>query len=151
MDKCEEECLSYNIEHLGSAEEDQHNTADHQTIDYSASVSLMNSLGINIKPFDISRPWLNKNCRRQKHTKPPEKRAFEVNQQSNSESNSTRTEMHYQTSLKSNSKKSKTSCSTGTKRRTIYGGGTLASTFSVFLIKCLIVATAYDDKFVNKL
>merc|ERR1711963_1061187 len=59
--------------------------------------------------------------------------------------------MHYRTSLKSNSKKSKTSCSTGTKRRTIYGGGTLASTFSVFLIKCLIVATAYDDKFVNKL
>ena len=146
MDKCEEKCLSHDIEHLGSAV-DQCNTADQQTIDYSASVGLMNSLGINIKPFDISRPWLNKNCRRQKHTKPPEKRSFEVNQQSNS----TRTEMHYQTSLKSNSKKSKTSCSTGTKRRTIYGGGTFASTFSVFLIKCLIVATAYDDKFVNKL
>jgi len=146
MDKCDEECLSYNIEHLGSAE-DQYNTADHQTIDYSASVGLMNSLGINIKPFDISRPWLNKNWRRQKHTKPPEKRSFEVNQQSNS----TRTEMHYESSLKTSTKKSKTSCSTGTKRRTIYGGGTLASTFSVFLIKCLIVATAYDDKFVNKL
>ena len=146
MDKCDEECLSHNIEHLGPAE-DQYNTADHQTIDYSASVGLMNSLGINIKPFDISRPWLNKNGRRQKHTKPPEKRSFEVNRQSNS----TRTKMHCENSLKASYKKSKTSCNTGTKRRTIYGGGSLASTFSVFLIKCLIVATAYDDKFVNKL
>ena len=148
MDQCDEKCLRHDIEHLGSTA-DQHNSAENQekTIEYSPSVNVMNSLGINIKPFDISRPWLNKNWRRQKHTKPPEKRSFEVNQQSNS----TRTEMNYESSLKTSTKKSKTSCSTGTKRRTIYGGGTLASTFSVFLIKCLIVATAYDDKFVNKL
>ena len=137
MDKCDEKCLRHDIEHLGSTAENQQ-----QTIEYSASVNVMNSLGINTKPLDISRPWINKNWRWQKHIKPPENK-----KQENTSTNST-SKMHFQSSLKQ-SKKSIT-CSSGSKRRTIYGG-TLASTFSVFLIKCLIVATAYDDKFVNKL
>lgn len=139
MDKCDDEkCLRHDIEHLGSSTTE--NQQEQQTLEYSASppVNVMNSLGININPLDISRPWLNKK-RWQKHKVPPEEEETSTNSTS---------KMHYQSSL--NTKKS---ISSGSKRRTIYkaSGLPLASTFSVFLIKCLIVATAYDDKFVNKL
>ena len=144
MDKCDEKCLRHDIEHLGSTEDSAEN--QQQTIEYSASLNVMNALGINIKPLDISRPCLNKNWRWQKHIKPPENSCNK--KQENTSTNST-SKMHYRSSLNRNTKKSIT-CSSGSKRQTIYGG-TLASTFSVFLIKCLIVATAYDDKFVNKL
>ena len=152
MDKCSEKRLSLDIEHLSSSE-DPCNTAavadqQQQTIDDSTSVNLTSSLRSNIKPFDISRPWLNKNWRWQKHIKPPENGRNEM--QENSFINSTAKMQQYQEGSLKLSSKRYISCSSGSKRRTIYGGS-LASTFSVFLIKCLIVATAYDDKFVNKL
>jgi hypothetical protein len=151
MDKCDEEHLINNIEHVRSVV-DRRTTADRTTLRHSASTSPMDSLGLNIKSFNISRPWLNKDWRIQKqNAKPPE----EMNGHNLIENNSTfsnvpTAKMQRKNSTTFKSTKS-TSCSSGSKRRTIYGGTTFASTFSVFLIKCLIVATAYDDKFVNKL
>ena len=151
MDKCNEKRLKHDIEHLSSVV-NPCDTADQETITDSASLNLMNTLGINVKPFGLSSSsWLNKNWRWQKRTKPPEKSTTNKFKEStfNDTTRTTSIMMRSPNPLKPNSKKIN-SCSTGSKRRTIYGG-TLASTFSVFLIKCLIVATAYDDKFVNKL
>lgn len=152
MDKCKsEKRLKHDVEHLPYVVVDPCDTAEHQeTIRDSASLNLMNTLGVNVKPFGLSsRPWLNKNWRWQKRTKPPESTSNKF--QDITFNNSTSSiMMRSPNSLTPPNSKKINSCSTGSKRRTIYGG-TLASTFSVFLIKCLIVATAYDDKFVNKL
>lgn len=151
MDKCDEEHLNNNIEHLRSVA-DRRNTTGRKTISHSASTSPMDSLGLNIKSFNISRPWLNKNWRIQKqNAKPPEEMiGHNLTENSSTFSIVPTANMQRKNSTTFKSTKS-SSCSSGSKRRTIYGGTTFASTFSVFLIKCLIVATAYDDKFVNKL
>ena len=153
MDKCNEKRLKHDIEHLSSVV-DPRVTASQETIRDSASLNLMNTLGINMKPFGLSKcPWLNKNWGWQKHTKkPPEEststKCQEITFNDSTATTTTRIIMtRSPNSLNPNSKKINKST---TKRRTIYGGS-LATTFSVFLIKCLIVATAYDDKFVNKL
>ena len=87
-----------------------------------------------------------------KHLKPPEKdNTSLVEEQRKSSALSISSKMHHSNNNHKN-KDNSTTRTSGLKRRTIYGGcGTIASTFSVFLIKCLIIATAYDDKFVNKL
>ena len=151
MGKCDEEHLNNNIEHLRSVV-DHRNTADRKTISHSASTSPMDSLELNIKSFNISRPWLNKDWRTQKqNAQPPEEMiGHNLTENKSNFSNLATANMQRKSSMTFKSTKS-TSCSSGSKRRTIYGGTTFASTFSVFLIKCLIVATAYDDKFVNKL
>ena len=151
MDRCDEEHLNNNIEHLRSVV-DRRNSADRKTISHSASTSPMDSLELNINSFNISRPWLNKDWRiKKQNAKPPEKMiGHNLTENDSTFSNVPSANMQRKNSTTFKSNKS-TSCRSGSKRRTIYGGTTFASTFSVFLIKCLIVATAYDDKFVNKL
>ena len=138
--------LKHDIEHLSSVDDICLSTGKETISDYS-SWNLINSLGTNLKHFGLFSSWFNKTCRWQRLTEPPK----------NSNNKLQKTTLHNPTSIAMSTKNpikphSKTfnSCSIGSKRRTIYGG-TLASTFSVFLIQCLIVATAYDDKFVNKL
>ena len=119
--------------------------------DDSASLSVMNTLRINPSGL-LSTAWLsNKAWRWQKHTKKPPEENITSNKSHTFLDSTDHSIIRMRSPTNSlNPTSKKNSTTTGSKRRTIYGG-TLASTFSVFLIKCLIVATAYDDKFVNKL
>ena len=118
-------------------------SAGQKTID-NLETKRLNILEIEMNDERLFHPGLQRR-RWQTHTKPPELGNFQLDGLTTS-TPTTRSP----NSSNSCSKRMTTSCNTGLKRRTIYGG-TLASTVSVFLIKCLILATAYDDKFVNKL
>ena len=142
MNNCNNKNVTKDIGRLNN-KECSNSSADQKTTD-NLKIKRLNILEIEMNDERLFHP--NPQRRRwQKHIKPPEIGNF----QSDGLNNSTPI-MRSPNSSNSCSKRITSSCNTGLKRRTIYGG-TLASTVSVFLIKCLILATAYDDKFVNKL